>query len=84
MDGYYMNYTHGEKTQKWYNNINIGDDSESALKFIRSTGATIFEDEKYVKLSQEEVQKFIDEVLVEEEEADEEESEEASEDSQEE
>ena len=59
MDGYYMNYTHGEKTQKWYNNINIGDDSESALKFIRSTGATIFEDEKYVNGVKESTYKII-------------------------
>ena len=59
MDGYYMNYTHGEKTQKWYNNINIGDDSESALKFIRSTGATIFEDEKYVNGVKENTYKII-------------------------
>ena len=48
MDGYYMNYNHGEDAQKWFVNIKIGDNSASTVEFIRGTGAIIFEDEKYV------------------------------------
>ena len=59
MDGYYMNYTHGEKTQKWYDNIKSGDNTEATLEFIRSTGATIFEDEKYVNGVKENTYKII-------------------------
>lgn len=48
MDGYYMNYRHGEDTEKWFDNMQKGDSAESTLKFIRSTGAVIIEDEKCV------------------------------------
>lgn len=48
MDGYYMNYRHGEDTEKWFDNMQKGDNAESTLKFIRSTGAVIIEDEKCV------------------------------------
>ena len=54
-----MNYTHGEETQKWYDNIKSGDNTEAALEFIRSTGATIFEDEKYVNGVKENTYKII-------------------------
>ncbi len=59
MDAFYMNYTHGEEAQKWYDSIKIGDGSENALEFIRSTGATIFEDEKHVNGVKENTYKII-------------------------
>lgn len=59
MDGFYMNYDHGEEAQKWYDNIKTGDDSESTLEFIRGTGAIIFEDEKHVNGTKENTYKII-------------------------
>lgn len=47
IEGAYMNYTHGRKTQHWFDNLKTGESSEVALEFIRSTGATVIEDEKY-------------------------------------
>ena len=47
IDGYYLDYEHGEQTRKWFDNINNGDNSDSTLEFIRNTDAVIFEDEKY-------------------------------------
>ncbi len=47
IDGYYLNYEHGDETQKWFDNIKNGDNSDSTLEFIRNTGAVIIEDEKY-------------------------------------
>lgn len=43
----YYNYGHGESTQKWFNNLQNGENSESALEFIRKTDSYIIEDEKY-------------------------------------
>ncbi len=59
LDGFYMNYNHGEQAQKWYDNIKNGDNSASTLEFIRSTGAIIFEDEKYVNGTKENTYKII-------------------------
>ncbi len=59
MDGYYMNYNHGEEAQKWYENIKNGNDTDSILEFIRGTGAIIFEDEKYVNGAKENTYKII-------------------------
>ena len=61
--------------------INEATDHETTSQNVEIAVIKI-EDEKYVKLSQEEVQKYIDEVLVEEEEDVEEESEEVDEDSE--
>jgi len=47
IDGYYLNYEHGDETQKWFDNIKKGDNTDSTLEFIRNTGAVIIEDEKY-------------------------------------
>lgn len=47
IDGYYLDYEHGEQTQKWFDNIKKGDNIDSTLKFIRNTDAFIIEDEKY-------------------------------------
>ena len=47
IDGYYLNYEHGDQTQKWFDNIKKGDNTDSTLEFIRNTGAVIIEDEKY-------------------------------------
>lgn len=47
IDGYYLDYEHGEQTRKWFDNIKNGDNSDSTLEFIRNTNAVIFEDEKY-------------------------------------
>ena len=47
IDGYYLDYEHGEQTRKWFDNIKNGDNSDSTLEFIRNTDAVIFEDEKY-------------------------------------
>lgn len=47
IDGYYLNYEHGEQARKWFDNIKKGDNTDSTLEFIRNTGAVIIEDEKY-------------------------------------
>ena len=47
IDGYYLNYEHGDETQKWFDNIKKGDNTDSTLEFIRNTGAVIIEDGKY-------------------------------------
>lgn len=47
IDGWYLNYEHGEQTQNWFDNIKKGDNADSTLEFIRNTGAIIIEDEKY-------------------------------------
>ncbi len=47
IDGYYLDYEHGEQTRKWFDDINNGDNSDSTLEFIRNTNAVIFEDEKF-------------------------------------
>ena len=47
IDGYYLDYEHGEQTQKWFDNIKKGDNADSTLEFIRNTGAIIIEDAKY-------------------------------------
>ncbi len=44
---WYQNYSHGEKTQKWFNGLKKNDSTEDSLEFIRSTGAYIIEGEKY-------------------------------------
>ena len=43
----YHNYRHGEAIQKWFNNLQNGENSELALEFIRKTDSYIIEDEKY-------------------------------------
>lgn len=47
IDGWYLDYEHGEQTQKWFDNIKKGDNADSTLEFIRNTGAVIIEDEKF-------------------------------------
>lgn len=47
IDGYYLDYEHGEQTRKWFDNIRNGENADSIMDFIRNTGAVIFEDEKY-------------------------------------
>ncbi len=47
IDGYYLDYEHGEQARKWFDNIKKGDNTDSTLEFIRNTGAVIIEDEKY-------------------------------------
>ncbi len=47
IDGFYLDYEHGEQTKKWFNDINNGDNSDSTLEFIRNTDAFIIEDEKH-------------------------------------
>lgn len=47
IDGYYLDYEHGEQTRKWFDNIKNGENADSIMDFIRNTGAVIFEDEKY-------------------------------------
>ena len=47
LDGYYLNYQHGDEAKKWFDNIKKGDTTDTTLKFIRNTGAVIIEDEKY-------------------------------------
>ncbi|MBR1611453.1 MAG: proteasome subunit alpha, partial [Methanobrevibacter sp.] len=59
--------------------INDATDHETTSNNVEIAVIKI-EDEKYVKLSQEEVQKYIDEVLVQEEEEAEEESDDSEED----
>lgn len=44
---WYQNYSHGEKTRKWFDSLSKNDSAELSLEFIRSTGAYIIEDEKY-------------------------------------
>ncbi len=43
----YMNYTHGEEAQIWFDGLKKGDDGETAMAFIRKTNSFIIEDEKY-------------------------------------
>ena len=47
IDGYYLDYEHGEQTRKWFDNIKNGENDDTIMNFIRNTGAVIFEDEKY-------------------------------------
>lgn len=47
IDGYYLDYEHGEQTRKWFDNIKNGENADNIMDFIRNTGAVIFEDEKY-------------------------------------
>ena len=47
IDGYYLDYEHGEQTRKWFDNIKNGENADNIMNFIRNTGAVIFEDEKY-------------------------------------
>lgn len=47
-DAYYQSNTHGEATLKWFDDLKKGDSTDSALSFIRNTGALIIEDEKRV------------------------------------
>ncbi len=47
IDGYYLDYEHGEQTRKWFGNIKNGENADNIMDFIRNTGAVIFEDEKY-------------------------------------
>ena len=47
IDGYYLDYEHGEQTRKLFDNIKIGDNIDTTLEFIRNTGAVIIEDEKF-------------------------------------
>ena len=47
IDGYYLDYEHGEQARKWFDNIKKGDNTDSTLEFIRNTDAVIIEDEKY-------------------------------------
>ena len=47
IDGYYLDYEHGEQARKWFDDINYGDNADSVMEFIRNTGAFIIEDEKY-------------------------------------
>ena len=43
----YQSRTHGEKVADWFSEIEIGYDSLNSMDFIRTTGAAIFEGEKY-------------------------------------
>lgn len=47
IDGYYLDYEHGEQTRKWFDNIKNGENADNIMNFIRNTGAVIIEDEKY-------------------------------------
>ncbi len=47
IDGYYLDYEHGEQTRKWFDNIKNGENADNIMDFIRNTDAVIFEDEKY-------------------------------------
>ena len=47
VDGFYLDYEHGELTRSWFDNIEKGENSDKVMNFIRNTGAVIFEDEKY-------------------------------------
>ena len=47
VDGFYINYKHGEQTRKWFDNIKNGDNCAETLEFIKSTDAFIIEDEEY-------------------------------------
>lgn len=47
IDASYQSRTHGEEVADWFSRIKLGDDSLKSMEFIRTTGATIFEGEKY-------------------------------------
>ncbi len=47
IDGYYLDYEHGEQTRKWFDNIKNCENADNIMDFIRNTGAVIIEDEKY-------------------------------------
>lgn len=47
IDGYYLDYEHGEQTRKWFDNIKNGENADNIMDFIRNTDAFIIEDEKY-------------------------------------
>ena len=47
IDGYYLDYEHGEQTRKWFDNIKNGENAGNIMDFIKNTGAVIIEDEKY-------------------------------------
>ncbi len=42
----YFSLTHGEETEKWFKNLKVGDDCETAMEFIRKTDSYITEDVK--------------------------------------
>ncbi len=44
---WYRNYSHGEQTKNWFDNLQKGQNTENALEFIRETDSSIIEDEKY-------------------------------------
>lgn len=46
-DRSYANYKHGNELKRWLNNLAIGDDAEKFLGLIRTTDASIIEDEKH-------------------------------------
>ena len=46
LDRIYLSYTHGKETEKWFNNLKVGDDCETAMEFIRQTDSYITEDVK--------------------------------------
>ena len=43
----YQSRAHGEEVAEWFSEIKTGDDSLKSMDFIRTTGAAIFEGEKY-------------------------------------
>jgi len=43
----YRNYSHGEETRKWFDNLQKGENTEVALEYIRGTDSFIIEDERY-------------------------------------
>ncbi len=43
----YRNYSHGEQTRKWFDNLQKSESAESALEFIRGVDSEIIEDEKF-------------------------------------
>lgn len=45
--GCYLNYNDGYETREWYDNLQKGEDCETAFEFIRNTGAIIIEDKKF-------------------------------------
>lgn len=48
IDASYQSRTHGKEVADWFSKIKIGDDILKSMEFIRTTGAAIFEGEKYI------------------------------------